>query len=857
MRRFAGSWLVAAFVCLLPPSASAAAAPQGPQSQSLQAQSEQAAGGASSLPSGETRSAPEAEALPKRFVDWLVEVAAIMSPDERRLFLTLAKDYQRDAFIRQFWRVRDPYPKTGRNEFRERWDERVGYARSHFGSLSDDRARILLVHGFPDRVVEVRCSTTRKPAEIWLYLGSDQVDFRFLLVFLRRAGVGPGRIWRPGMSGSLDLVADQAAGCINGYLLRDVERQVLSATVNGMDYDVILSRVLARPRPRSEEWVATFASFSTDLPEDADVFSAQVSIDYLGRHSQRTVMQTLVRVPKDQATLGDHGGYRSYNYNLTGEVILQGQLFESFRYKYGMADTDLERETQIPLAFQRYLRPGAYTLILKLEDLNSGRFFRHVEALEVPKLAEQVAVLPAVDEESARLFREATESVALGETDIKVIPPARDLQTGFVRVDTIVTGEEVDSVVFYLDERLILRKNRPPYNVEIDLGPFPKLHRLRVEALDETGTPVASDEALLNAGSHRFSVRLIEPRRQQRYASSLRARAEVEVPEGSTLDRVELFLNEELVATLYQPPWVQPMLLPSGRQVAYVRAVAHLTDGNTSEDLVFINGPDLVEEVDIQFVQLYASVFDREGRPMGGLRSEDFTVIEDGRPQTVARFERVENLPIHVCVLIDNSASMHGALDTTRQAALTFFEQAIHPRDRASVITFNRFPSLAVKLTNDLRYLGGGLAGLSAEGQTALYDSLMFSLYYFAGITGQRAILLLSDGKDEVSKFSFDETLEYARRAGVTVYSIGLGINDGAARRNLAAIANETGGAAFFIDDVADLHSIYQGIERELRSQYLVAYQSSNTSTDDRFRRVELKVDRPGSVVKTVSGYYP
>ena len=110
------------------------------------------------------------------------------------------------------------------------------------------------------------------------------------------------------------------------------------------------------------------------------------------------------------------------------------------------------------------------------------------------------------------------------------------------------------------------------------------------------------------------------------------------------------------------------------------------------------------------------------------------------------------------------------------------------------MITFNDRPNLAVKFTNDLDELAGGLAGLKAERGTALYDSLVFSLYYFNGIKGQRALLLLSDGKDEGSRFSFEETLEYARRAGVTIYTIGLG--DDAAHKKLAKLAEETGGRA-------------------------------------------------------------
>jgi Ca-activated chloride channel family protein len=282
-----------------------------------------------------------------------------------------------------------------------------------------------------------------------------------------------------------------------------------------------------------------------------------------------------------------------------------------------------------------------------------------------------------------------------------------------------------------------------------------------------------------------------------------------------------------------------------------------LPDGNSTEDLVFINAPGELDEVKVQFVELYTSVVDRNERPLAGLTKEDFQVLEDGRPQELARFERVENLPIHVGVVIDSSASMLGTLDDVRRAALSFFDRAITANDRAAVITFNNFPRLAVELTNDKSALGGALAGLAPEGRTALYDSLMFSLYYFASIKGQRAILLLSDGRDEASRFNFEQTLDYARRAGITIYTIGLQLGDLGARTKLSRLATETGGSSYFISDLAELELIYTAIERELRSQLLLAYQSKNTSDDGQFRRIEVKVDRPGATVKTLAGYYP
>ena len=512
----------------------------------------------------------------------------------------------------------------------------------------------------------------------------------------------------------------------------------------------------------------------------------------------------------------------------------------------------------MPLIFERYLRPGDYTLTIKIEDVNGSKFYRSQQAISVPKAEKQIARtagLPPMNEESARLLAEANRLINTGDTTIELIEPIGDLHTGMMRFDTLTTGDEIAKVTFGLDGKQVLTKQRPPYSVELDLGSIPRTHALSVVAYDASGAEVASDELILNAGGHRFAVDLIEPKRGKRYESSLRAEAQVELPEGQTVERVEFYWNETLVATLYQEPWTFPILLPKNDEIAYVRAVAYLPDGNSTEELVYVNAPEHMSELKVQFVELYTSVFDRRGRPVEGLTQADFSVSEDGTRQEIVRFERVSNLPIYAGILLDISASMEDQIDEARDAALAFFQQAVTPKDRATLLTFNDRPNLAVKFTNDVTTLSGGLAGLKAERGTSLYDSVVFGLHYFNGIKGQRAILVLSDGKDESSKFSYEDTLDYARRAGVTIYTIGLGGEID--KKKLGKLAEDTGGRSFFVADASQLVPIYAEIQAELRSKYLIGYQSTNTSPEGSFRSVDLKVAKPGLEAKTIRGYYP
>jgi Ca-activated chloride channel family protein len=804
----------------------------------------------SSLPVGGSSLAD----LPKQHVTWLEEVRPLITASEYALFLQLKQDYQREAFIDRFWRVRDPYPKSARNELRERYEERVAFARANYDGLDDDRARILLVHGHPGREVAVRCTTTRTPAILWAYSSSDAVDFGFVLVFLRDGGgTAPARLWQPGRSGSVEGRLRSARSCVNGTLIEQVARDLQSL---GPEYALKLDRILAKPRPRSVEWVSAFYASSTDLPQGANTFPAVLELAFLGRHQSRTVLQGALSVARDAITVGDFAGHRSHDLQLVGEVVRDGLLLEGFRYKFGFAAQEPGADDLL-LVFQRYLRPGDYRLVLRLEDLNGGAFFRSETRIAVPRLDNEYHLDDIADSETSRIYAEATAAIESGESTLRLVPPLGSVKTGFVRFDTVVTGDEIERVVFRLDGRAEVSKNRPPFNVELDLGPFPRLHTLEVVGYDAEGHRIADDSIDLNAGSERFSVRLVQPRVGETARRSVLARAEVRVPETATLDRVEFLIDEELVATLYQEPFSQPLELPETSALTMVRAVAHLVDGNRAEDHVFVNAPETLEEVDVQFVELYASVSDRVGRPLAELTRQDFTLIEDGERQEIVRFLRVDSLPIHVAVVIDNSASMRNSMHTARQAALEFFQRTIEAEDRAALITFNRFPNLAVQLTNDLAALGGGLAGLTAEGQTALYDSLMFALYYLTGVSGQRAVLLLSDGRDEVSRFGFEPTLEYARRAGVTIYAVGLQLPEGSARSALSQIADETGGKSYFVRDPEELPSIYRAIESEMRSQYLLAYQSSNISKSDAFRSIEVKVRVPGAKVRAMSGYYP
>jgi len=838
---------------------------------------------------------------------WLAEVEFLITPPELEAFLTLRQDHRRRQFIERFWQARDPFPSSPVNEFHQEWLQRIELARDRFAGIESDRGRALLLGGAPARIHNNLCPEQLLGNEIWIYRDTGARDAA--LVFALRAGGSrdPYQLWDPfdgisalaSPSASRPTFGSQLGPALAGCSRPQEVEEILSLAVDFERFAAVSERL---PRP-STEWAAAFLGRSTDLPDDAPLLGANLEILFAGRYQSRIVVQSLLTIDKstvavssissntpEKTAASTPGGTpessgaktpRAYNFVVDGEILRGEDLFESFHYRFNIPAPAIEG-SRLPLVVQRHLRPGQYRQILRVRDLNGERFFRDERMLEVPSLArvrtktrtetqaatgptttapvaDTPASLPSEITGAARsLVRVTQPEPEPSGTTLKLLPLPDRMLTGRGRVETRVSGEGIAKVAFFLNGRRIMSKSRPPFSLELDFGEAPRTHILEAIGYDSGGAEIARDRLPVNSGPHRFSIRLLEPLAGGRYADGLKARAELSVPRGETLDRVELYLNEALLATLYQPPYVQPVLLPTNERITYVRAVAYLADGNSAEDVVIINGPENLDEVEVDFVELYTSVVDRKGNNIEGLEASDFTVLEDSIDQRIRRFEKVVDLPIHAALILDASTSMEDDLEHAERAAMHFFQRVIQPKDRAAVVIFNDQPELKVPLTNNHEVMAGGLAGMVAEGETALYDSIVFGLYYLSGLRGKRALILLTDGEDSCSKYSYSDAMDFARHSGVAVYAIGLGVDTrlNQAQGLLRHIAKQTGGAYYSASAVNQLEGIYKRIEEELRTQYLIGYQSSQTEGDE-FREVEVKVGRRDLRVKTIPGYLP
>lgn len=604
---------------------------------------------------------------------------------------------------------------------------------------------------------------------------------------------------------------------------------------------------------------------------DSSRIEASVEVAFPTRRGPNTVIEPRVLVDPSrlarthqQAFTEARSGATSptdqdiYVLDLVGEisrtVALRGNVpVDAFRYRFEMP---VGTPSPLTLVVQRQLPPGLYQLILRVEDPIGGGEWRGDRTLEVPVTPPPHANVPTAHRAPslADVLADADSRHTI-RSALSLRLPAGEVHTGVVRIEAEVAGE-ARRVDFEIEGRSALTRRKPPYAIEVDLGPLPRALALRATAYAADGAVVAGAERVINGGPHRFTVSLVEPIPGTRANRGVPVAVAAQPPQDTELERVELWRGDQRIVTLFDPPFEHLLPLAEPGATTVIRARGVLDDGTDAEDAVVINGPPATEVVSVDLVEVYAAVVDRRDRPVAGLGAEAFTVLEARQPQVLRRFEQVHDLPVHATILLDTSASMARRLGTARDAASRFFDHAVaSERDAVALIAFNDRPRVVAPYTHDRAAFAAGIAKLSAARSTALYDSLVYALYYQGGLSGQRALLVISDGEDEISRYSEDEALEYARRARVTLYTVGLALDGDGSRRTLARLAEETGGRSFFVDDAEALNDVYQTILDELRSRYLLVYQSPGTGRG--FRQIDVRVAGRGLSVRAPRGYYP
>ena len=663
-----------------------------------------------------------------------------------------------------------PTKATARNEFQDRWEARVEEARSQLRRRSsDDRARDPAAQRPAGRRASSRsCTHLLWPLEVWYYAGSDRCARSSSSSSTSKWGAGPFRIWKP-LGRARTLFAGSAGAARGEHSLGAIAQRLPrrrqarrrhrlgAAPGHAATPRSCSSASSDRPTgPRRRVGGHLQAPTRPTCRRAPRTFPAKLDVEFPGRHQNRTVRPGRLTVP-----VADAGQARSSASTAPTTSCSPARCCRTASSSTASATSSTSRPTAVGAA----RRPAAGLPALPA----AGRLHAGPQA-RGPQLASSSArsgtlAVPAVDRAAAAAAAAPTpRAPACSPRPTPPSPTARrrssscappgDLQTGMLRFDTLTTGSDIDQVTFALDGKPVLTKKQPPYSVELDLG---IAARARARSPPPPSTPpaaeLARDEMLINAGRPPLrGARWSSRSGASATSSSLRAAAEVEVPEGEAVERVEFFLNETLVATLYQPPFAQPILLPKGEPLAYVRAVAYLPTATPPRTWSSSTRPTTSTRWTSSSSSSTPRCSTAQGRPVEGLDAEGLhghrgrrpagdRALRAGRPTC----RSTPPWPLDVSASMDDEpragAAGGAAASSSRRSG---------PRTGRRVVTFNDRPNLAVKFTNDVT--DAGRRPRRASRPSAAPRSTTASSSPSTTSTASRAsgrCSLLSDGKDE------------------------------------------------------------------------------------------------------------
>jgi VWFA-related protein len=268
--------------------------------------------------------------------------------------------------------------------------------------------------------------------------------------------------------------------------------------------------------------------------------------------------------------------------------------------------------------------------------------------------------------------------------------------------------------------------------------------------------------------------------------------------------------------------------------------------------------------INVDLVNVLFTVTDRRGKLVTDLSQKELKLLEDNRVQSITNFSRETDLPLTIALLIDTSTSIRDRFKFEQEAAIDFLYRTIRPKkDKGLLITFDSAIELVQDYTDNAEALAKAIRQVRPGGGTKMLDALYLACQEkLKSETGRKLIILISDGDDNLSLETVNSTLEMAQRSDVAIFTIStnssgfFGLTAPKADKLLKRLADETGGRAFFPFKAEDLSQSFQDIAAELRSQYSLAYRSSNANRDGTFRAIKIEPERKNVKVKSRRGYY-
>jgi Ca-activated chloride channel homolog len=280
--------------------------------------------------------------------------------------------------------------------------------------------------------------------------------------------------------------------------------------------------------------------------------------------------------------------------------------------------------------------------------------------------------------------------------------------------------------------------------------------------------------------------------------------------------------------------------------------------------------------INTDLINIVATISRRSPDAPLSLERDDFEVFEDGVPQEITNFARDAELPVQLVMLFDSSLSVAQRLSFERRAAAKFFERVLRPQDRAALFAVSTDVVVLQDFTNKLPQLINATKQLQAQGATALYDGVYLAAEYLKRARGRRAIIIVSDGGDTLSNRNLLDALTHAQQADAVIFAVHTGntvpsqnLRDLAAERALETLANETGGEVFRPRHVPgtqgeegdeqslkELDRAFAQLADQLRTQFVLGFYSTNEKRDGSFRKLTVKIKKPGYTPRARSGYY-
>ncbi len=290
-------------------------------------------------------------------------------------------------------------------------------------------------------------------------------------------------------------------------------------------------------------------------------------------------------------------------------------------------------------------------------------------------------------------------------------------------------------------------------------------------------------------------------------------------------------------------------------------------------------GKDDVIKVDVNLVNVICSVRGKNGALIPNMEKNDFQVFEDGKPQEIKYFTHESDVPLTIGLLVDVSQSQENLIDIERRAAAQFFSQVLRKKDEAFLMSFGAEAELLQDSTNSPKLLKDGLNDLHLsvpvgglhpgpvptmqnQAGTILYDAIyLASNEKLRGEVGRKVIVVITDGVDTGSKISRDKSIEAAQKADAMIYSIYYAdphylMMGGSGEPELRKLSDQTGGRVFHVDRKNSLEDVFDELQKEMRSQYTLAYSPTNPKKDGSFRKLDLKVSNKDYKVQARRGYY-